>query len=299
MGDQPAAAAALPAIVKAHLPVPARIDRRRHGFQIPRHAGLTSLAGLFIIVGLIGAVQGGHFAALRDTYSDVHHIVARGLGFGITRITIAGHVELSEAEILKATGINDRASLPFSDIADIRQRVMALPLVQAASVRKLYPNDLAIDITEREAYAVWQKDGALNIVSSDGTATEKFDDARFIHLPLVVGEGANKRVKEFTALTDKVPDLKSRIRAGVLISERRWNLKLTNGIDVKLPEDKPDVALQRLSALQREQRILERDVLSIDMRIPDRVTVRLAAEPAETRLESAKKKMGKWQGSDA
>ena len=38
---------------------------------------------------------------------------------------------------------------------------MALPLVESASVRKLYPNDLAIDIVEREAFAVWQRDGEL------------------------------------------------------------------------------------------------------------------------------------------
>lgn len=299
VGVNPAAAGSLPAVVKSHLPIPARIDRRHPRFQIPRHAGLIALSAFFIAVAMLGAVQGGHFAAMRDAYGDFHHAVARALGFGITRVTIAGHVELSEAEILQATGITDRHSLPFADIADIRQRIMALPLVQTASVRKLYPNDLAIDISEREAFAIWQKDGALHVVSSDGTATEKFNDARFMNLPMVVGEGANKRVKDFAALADTVPDLKPRIRAGVLISQRRWNLKMANGIDVKLPEEKPELALQRLSMLQKEQRILERDILSIDLRIPDRITVRLATEPAELRLDAAKKKMGKWQGSNA
>lgn len=292
------ASASLPAIVKSRLPVPVRPDRRRNGIQLPAHAGLYALAAFFMAVAGFSAIQGGHLATLRDMYGGFHHFAARSLGFGINRITIAGHLELSEAEIVRATGITDQTSLPFADIAEIRARVMALPLVQTASVRKLYPNDLAIDITEREAFAIWQKDGALHVVSSDGTATEKFNDARFMNLPLVVGEGANKRVKEFTALVEKSPELKARIRAGVLVSERRWNLKMANGVDVKLPEERPDIALQRLSLLQRDQKILDRDVLSIDLRIPDRVTVRLATEPAELRLDAAKKKMGKWQGSD-
>ena len=298
VGVKPASAS-LPAIARNRLPVPARVDRRPPRFRVPRHAGIFGLCGFFVAVGLFSAIQGGHFAALRDSYSGLHHLAARSLGFGINRITIAGHLELSEAEILRATGITDQTSLPFADISDIRARVMALPLVQTASVRKLYPNDLAIDVTEREAFAVWQMDGALHVVSSDGTATEKFNDARFLNLPLVVGQGANKRAKDFTALIEKAPSLKGQIRAGVLISERRWNLKMTNGVDVKLPEERPDLALVRLGILQREQKILDRDILSIDLRIPDRVTVRLATEPAELRLDAAKKKMGKWQGIDA
>ncbi|MGL4496720.1 MAG: cell division protein FtsQ/DivIB [Beijerinckiaceae bacterium] len=298
VGEKPASAS-LPAVIKHHLPVPVRSARRQRGLRIPKFLGTGSLAALFAAVGLSGAIYGGGVAQLRDAYGEFHHLAARALGFGVARVTITGHVELSEAEILAATGVTARHSVPFLDIADVRQRIMNLPLVETASVRKLYPNDIAIDITEREAFAIWQKDGELRVVASDGTPTEKFNDPRFLNLPLVVGPGANKRAKEFAALIEKTPDLRARIRAGVLIGERRWNLKMTNGIDIKLPEDKPELALQKLSSLQREQRILERDVLAIDLRIPGRMTVRLAAEPAEQRLDAAKKKMGKWQGNDA
>ncbi|WP_342361306.1 cell division protein FtsQ/DivIB [Terrarubrum flagellatum] len=287
---------AVPAVVQR--PLPPRRPRRR-GVKLPRFIGAWSVAGLFSMVALAGAIQGGHLQTLRQTYGDFHHVAGRIAGFGLQRVTISGQVELNEREIVAAAGVDSRQSLLFLDVAQIRDKILALPLVESASVRKLYPNDLVIDIVEREAYAVWQRDGELKVIASDGTPTEKMRDPRFVDLPLVVGEGANKRAKDFVALLDVAPELRSRIRAGSLIGERRWNLTLANGILVRLPEVDAADAMKRLARAQREQRLLERDVLAIDMRDPDRITVRLAAEPAETRLEAAKKKMGKWMGNDA
>ena len=257
------------------------------------------VALLFAAVALAGMVQGGHLQSIGQSSGDVAHFLGRWAGFGVQRVTISGQVELTEQEIVAAAGVDAHHSLAFLDVGKIRERIMALPLVERASVRKLYPNDLVIELTEREAFAVWQRDGELRVVASDGTPTEKMRDPRFVNLPLVVGEGANTRAKDFVALIEKTPELKARIRAGSLIGERRWNLTMTNGILVRLPEQGADEALQRLARAEREQKILERDILSIDLREPDRMTVRLAAEPAETRLEAAKKKMGKWMGGDA
>ena len=285
----------LPAVIR---PLPPRRPRRR-GFRPPRFAGVAALGFLFASIGLVGAIQGGEIQSLRPSFEHFPHVIGRALGFGVQRITISGQVELSEQEIVAASKVNASHSLALLDVNQIRNRILSLPLVESASIRKLYPNDLAIDIVEREAFAVWQRDGELRVVSSDGTPTEKMRDPRFVDLPLVVGEGANRRVKDFVALIDKAPELKARIRAGSLIGERRWNIMMTNGVLVRLPEAGAAEALQRLANAQRDQRLLDRDILSIDLRQPDRMTVRLASEPAEMRLESARKKMGKWVGSDA
>lgn len=286
----------LPVVVQRPLP-PRRLKHK--GIKLPRFAGPGALAGLFIAIAIAGIIQGGEFQGFSQRNGGVLDTVGRWAGFGVQRVTISGQVELSEQEIVAASGVDARHSLAFLDVRKIRDRIMALPLVEKASVRKLYPNDLVIEIVEREAFAVWQRDGELRVVASDGTPTEKMRDPRFVNLPLVVGEGANLRAKDFVALIDSSPELKSRIRAGSLIAERRWNLTMTNGVLVRLPEQGAATALQRLARAEREQRILQRDILSIDLRDPDRMTVRLAAEPAETRLEAAKKKMGKWVGSDA
>jgi len=117
-------------------------------------------------------------------------------------------------------------------------------------------------------------------------------DERFVGLPFVVGEGANERLPEFTALLAAASELGPRIRAGVLVANRRWNLKMASGVDVMLPETNPQAAVATLVRLQRESRVLDRDVISLDLRLEGRMFARLTEEAAAARLAAHPKKGG-------
>ena len=71
--------------------------------------------------------------------------------------------------------------------------------------------------------------------------------------------------------------------AAVLIAERRWNLRLKNGIDVRLPESGVDQALAELITLDHDKKLMSRDLVAIDLRLPDRITVRLSDAAAQAR----------------
>ena len=272
------------------------LRRRRASVAVPLARRMPRLAGTWLVlaffgaVGAYGSVQGGQYAALRAAYGEPGDMVARLLGFGLDRITISGLSQLSQREILKIGGVDGRTSLPFLDVAEVRARLEATPLVMSASVRKLYPHELAITLVERAPYALWQMNGELNVVAQDGTTIDAMRDRRFASLPLVVAEGANARAASYLALLDAAGPLRPRIRAGMLVSGRRWTLKIDNGLDVKLPEEGASAAMERLVRLDREQHILDKDVLAVDLRIPDRVVVRLGEEAASVRAESQKKK---------
>ncbi len=147
-------------------------------------------------------------------------------------------------------------------------------------MRKLYPNQIVVDILERTPYGVWQKDGRVRAIAADGAPIDEVRDGRYAELPFVVGEGANARVREFSALLDAMGEAKPRVEAGVLIGQRSWNLKLKSGIEVKLPQNNPEGAIATLMRLQRQSRLLDRDVLALDFRSPDRVFVRLSQDSA-------------------
>jgi cell division protein FtsQ len=69
----------------------------------------------------------------------------------------------------------------------------------------------------------------------------------------------------------------------VRVGERRWNLQLKNGITIMLPEGHEAAALARLGTLQTDQALLDRPLVFIDMRLPDRLAVRARpAVPAAT-----------------
>src|SRR5262249_43803389 len=48
-----------------------------------------------------------------------------------------------------------------------------------------------------------------------------------------------------------------------------------NGVDAKLPADSPDAAWSLLAKLEREQHLLARDITVIDLRLPDRLVVKV------------------------
>jgi cell division protein FtsQ len=137
----------------------------------------------------------------------------------------------------------------------------------------------------------------VSVIADDGTVLEPYVSPRLIELPLVVGRGAETRAKEFLALLDRYPALRAFVRAAVLVGERRWNLRLNNGIDVRLPETDIAPALERLVALDKEKNLITRDIVAIDLRLPDRVTVRLSEGAAQARIDAAKDKPKKKGGS--
>jgi cell division protein FtsQ len=284
----------------AHLP---RIKRHRSvsvpiARRLPRFLGTGLALSFFTGVAYLGLAQGGHLDEFYKEYGEPHHALARMVGLGLERITVSGISQLRESEVLTAAGITTKTSLAFLDASELRERLERVPLIKTASVRKLYPNELVVTLTERKPYALWQLNGELFVVAADGTVIDHMQDDRFANLPLVVGEQANGRTKEYLALLDAAGPMKSRIRAGTLVSGRRWTLKIDNGMDVRLPELGASEAIARLVKLEREQKILEKDVLALDLRMPDRVVVRLSEEAAAARMDALKKKPMRGKGVD-
>jgi cell division protein FtsQ len=256
---------------------------------LPGLGTVLSLAFL-ACVGLYGAQRGGQYDAFVRANGAPADIVARALGFGLDTVTITGQIELSETRILTGAGVTGLQSLPFLDAGAVRERLMAMPLVKNAQVRKLLPNKLIIVITERTPHAVWQKDGVIRIVAADGAPIDEFQEERHAHLPFVVGDDANLRIDEYLALLEAAGDLREKVRAGILVSKRRWTLAMTNGVEVMLPETGAAGALRQLARLQAESHILDKDIVSLDLRAPGRLFVRLTEEAAAARAAAAPRK---------
>ena len=246
-----------------------------------------------------GAVKGQHLAAVTDWLKDTRNAAANSLGFRIAAISLSGEKEVSREEVLTTAGVTGRASLLFLDADAARARLMANPWIADAAVLKLYPDRLQITITERVAFALWQKDGRVSVIAADGTVLEPFVEDRYLGLPLVVGTGAERQAKDFLAILDRYPDIRPALRASILVAERRWNLRLANGIDVRLPETNVEDALNRLVALDRDKKLLSRDITMVDLRLPDRVTVRLSDAAAQARDDALKANAKKKKGGDA
>ncbi len=254
----------------------------------PRGAGIVACVLLLAAALGCGVVEGDHLPALITWAKVVRDATANSLGFRIAAVSLSGEKEISREEILTTAGVTGRASLLFLDARAARARLMENPWIADAAVLKLYPDRLRITITERHAFALWQNNHRVGVIAADGTVLERFVERRYLGLPLVVGQGAQHQAEDFLAIVDRYPDIRSQVRAFVLVAQRRWNLWFANNITIKLPERNVVAALDRLVALDRDKKILSRDITIVDLRLPDRVTVRLSPAAAQSREQALK-----------
>ncbi|HSO47965.1 MAG TPA: FtsQ-type POTRA domain-containing protein [Rhizobiaceae bacterium] len=217
-------------------------------------------------------------------------------GFKIEDVEINGVKEVSRIDVLTNIDLGVERSLFSFDVHAARKALRKLPWVAEARVAKAYPDRVIIDIVEKSAFAVWQNNGELWLIERDGKKIVPFEE-RFAGLPLVVGAGAAEKSAEFIAMIGRHPVLAERVNAHVRIGERRWNLVMDTGVTVKLPEGGEAAELGELARIEAEGALMSRDIGEIDMRISDRLVVRLTPEAA-ARLESEKKAGKKKPGED-
>jgi cell division protein FtsQ len=146
--------------------------------------------------------------------------------------------------------------------------------VEHATVERRLPGTVVVNLQERRPFAVWQNQGKYVLVDRNGQIVTNQDVAEFRRLPLIVGLGAPNAAAELLDALQERPALAEKVSASVRVGERRWNLRMTNGTDVMLPEGHVVVALDRLMQLQQDHAVLDRPLAAIDMRLPDRLVFR-------------------------
>jgi cell division protein FtsQ len=260
---------------------PVRLLRRlgTGDFVPPRYAATMATALLFAATGAYGSWVGGRMP-------DIAQAVTSRTGFAVDQVRVIGHRETSEIDVLERLELSGWTSLVGFDVDAARDRVAALPWVQSASGRKIYPEMLEVRIQEREPFAIWQHRGDLSIIGRQGNLIVPFGGGRHAALPLVVGDGAAERAAAFVERVVRHPVLAAKVKGYVLVGGRRWNLKLSNGLTVKLPEFGADEAMAELERMEEENQLFERDVASVDLRLPDRVVVKMTTEAVKERQEA-------------
>ncbi|WP_439616330.1 cell division protein FtsQ/DivIB [Shinella sp.] len=243
---------------------------------IPSHTGSVATALFLGATGLYGMSLGGHS-------QDVAQASTTAIGFAIEDVKVSGNSETSEIDILERLGLDGTTSLVALDVNEARKQLIELPWVEDASVRKVYPGTIEIALKERDAFAIWQHGTDLSLIEKNGSVIAPLRDNKFSTLPLFVGRDAETAAADFAAEFDSWPEIKARVKAYVRVAGRRWDLRLDNGIVVKLPEHNVPRAMDVLATLEAEQGLLERDIAAVDLRLEDRTTVRLTEGALERR----------------
>ncbi|MBV6656157.1 MAG: FtsQ-type POTRA domain-containing protein [Devosiaceae bacterium] len=202
-------------------------------------------------------------------------------GFGVQTVTIEGLRDTRQGDVLDYLAVGPQTSMVGFDLLAARERVLALPWVRDASVRKVYPDTVFVEITEHDAFARMLENGRIHLVTVEGEEITREIGEPYRGLPLVVGEGAPQVAAPMFAALASHPYILENVVALERVGERRWTLHMRDAVQVHLPEGDVVAALSQLDGMMRQHAILDRAVASIDLRRPEQLVVRLTEQGLE------------------
>ena len=235
---------------------------------------VLSIIGTFLFIIFLGIWLGGFLPNVMQAGDNFKRNRLMSMGFVIERVDVMGEGRLREEDVRRALGVYAGDYLFDIDMDGAQKRVESLSWVDRAVVRRLWPDRIVVQIIERQPYALWQYEGEVKVVDVKGAAISDADAIKFTQLTLFVGESAGEQAADIHQMMGEFPQLSGRVESFVNVSGRRWDMVLDEGaIRVMLPEHNMRKALRHLQSLQAQTRILDRTIETIDMRLPDRLTI--------------------------
>ena len=197
------------------------------------------------------------------------------VGLGINQIAVTGSRNTLSDDIFAALKLEHDGSLLAYDTAAARSRLEALAWVESAQVSRTLPDGLDVAIRERQPFAVWQHRQLMFLIDAQGRTLEPASRTDHPELPFVVGEEADAGAHALFDMLKSHPALRDRLDAAIRVGGRRWDLQLRNAPTLMLPEDKPEEALAWVEKMDKDERLLDRRVDQIDLRVPGRAAFHL------------------------
>lgn len=240
----------------------------------PGRSAYVLAAIVLALCGVGGLAYGGYFKPVAAAFDSAAAGLLTASGMTVSAIDVEGRVYTTREELRAAIGAEPGSPILDFDVEAARARIEALAWVDDARVVRLLPGTIFVEITEKRPFALWQVDGEVWLIEENGGLITREDAGRFAGtVPMVVGEGAEAKVAELVSALAGEREVAEHVASAVRVGGRRWDLILVSGARVKLPESNLADALKDLARLDAEQGLFAKDIESVDLRLPDRITV--------------------------
>ena len=248
------------------------------------------LLGNMILVGFIWLLTFGVITIRHNLVSkhidslltEIYNKTATA-GWGLDDVTLEGREKTSKDDVLHVIGLKRGDNILEIDLKAVCEKVKTLPWVKEASVsRRYFPNVIHISIREKKVKSIWQYQNEFYPIDEDG----KIIETEYVlqkNILQIVGQGAPEHINSLLNIIENDKELFSRVKVANFISGRRWNLifdDVLNGITVKLPEEDVADAWKKLVKLDKTRGILKRKLTFIDLRLKNKVIVKISNKNA-------------------
>lgn len=247
---------------------------------------------LILVIGLVTAliVKYKPHELIYNSYVQILEKTSRSLGFVINNVEVHGNQRTKKVDIIASLAIQPKAPLYTLDLSDLAQRLQKLTWIKQALIQRQWPDTLKITIQERSPFALWQTNNKLQLVDREGIIipTDKVQD--FYSLPHIIGQDAPANCAQLLVLMAKHPRLQSHITAHVYVDKRRWDLIYKRSVRIKLPAEDIEPALEHLEKLEEKGHIHKDNVVSIDVRVPQRTYFELSPKALSQQMKTVEPK---------
>lgn len=216
----------------------------------------------------------GYMTALATKVRDAAVSTTASMGFEVRDVMVSGRQQTNRNSLIAALNLERGAAILAFDIDEAKARIDELPWVRSSTIERMLPDTILVSIVEREPLVLWQLNGKLRLIDAEGVVILDDGLENYADLLVVVGDGAQNEAAGLIALLGSQPELMNQVEAASWVGQRRWNIHLKGGIDVRLPEDDANDAWARLADYHKSHRVLDKDVTVLDLRIPDRLIVK-------------------------
>ncbi|MGE4351346.1 MAG: cell division protein FtsQ/DivIB [Bdellovibrionales bacterium] len=212
------------------------------------------------------------------TKAGVH--LTQKAGFAVSDVTVEGRRYTDRVSLFEALGVAAGSPTFTFDPTTARDAILKLPWTKEVTVIRSMPDKIIVRLVERQPIARWQHDGKTVVIDEDGKELPAARPEQFVNLPLVVGNSAPEQTQNLLDMLQKYPVVARVLKAAVRVGERRWNFYIHPNLLIRLPQYETETALEKLTKLIQEQKILDRNIIAVDLRFPDRMVIEPGIQPS-------------------
>lgn len=233
--------------------------------------------------------------SVRKNLATLFYYQTQSWGIRLETVKVGGNTVIPLQNIMETLSLPKGYPMLAINTNDLRQKLERQGWIKSAIVTKSLPNTLVIQITEHTPMALWQNNKKYQLISKNGDLMGQSHMNQFLDLLLLVGNNIPKRTQDISHMLDNMPLIKNRIKIVSLMSDRWWALKTKSDIEILLPIENAPQHASFLNTIQQEKQILDRDIIRIDLRIPDRMVIKLRTESTDDNSQSSPSKPKKKQ----
>ena len=164
-------------------------------------------------------------------------------------------------------------SLSNIDLHEISTQINNIDWIKKSELRKIYPSTLVVKVYEHNPIAIWFNNGNKFLVDDESEIIKELNPNNFKNLKVIAGLNALEDIPEIISMIRNYPEFEKKIKSLLRVGDRRWTVRLHNGITIHLPEKNVANAIEEIEQLDSKHALLSRYVDIIDMRLPDRIDI--------------------------